>query len=113
MAKKKKETRIKEEKKRLMEVFEDLDQNKKKTVEKLIDTAAFISISLEDLEDDLNENGWTETYKNGDNQFGQKKSAAADVHIALTKNLNAITKQLLDIVPQSKRKSKLEDLMNK
>lgn len=37
---------------------------------------------------------------------------AADVHISLAKNLNAIVKQLLDLVPPAQRKSKLEELMD-
>lgn len=42
-----------------------------------------------------------------------KKAAAADVHISLTKNLNAITKQLLELVPPAQKESRLAELMNK
>ena len=42
-----------------------------------------------------------------------KKSAKADVHISLTKNLNALTKQLLDIVPAAQRNSKLQEMMTR
>lgn len=106
-------TRIKREKNRLNRIFSDLEENKKKTCQALIDRAAFITVSLEDLEDQLNESGWTETYQNGDNQFGVKKAAAADVHISLTKNLNAIIKQLLDLVPPAQKSSRLAEMMNK
>ena len=44
-------------------------------------------------------------------QSGWKKSAAADVHISLTKNLNTIIKQLLELVPPAQKRSKLEELM--
>ena len=111
MAKPKKETRIKREENRLREVFAGLEPNKLKTVNALIARAAFITISLEDLEIELNANGWTEWYENGRNQSGQKKSAAADAHISLTKNLNAIMKQLLDMVPPARSQSRLEELM--
>ena len=112
MAKAKTSTRINREKKRLQELFKDLDPNKLKTCQALIDRAAFITISLQDLEEELNEKGWTEEYVNGREQYGIKKSAAADVHISLTKNLNAIIKQLLDLVPPAQRASRLEELMN-
>ena len=69
-------------------------------------------VSLEDLEEELNETGWVETYQNGESQFGMKKSAAADVHISLTKNLNAIMKQLLDLVPPAQKESRLAALMD-
>ena len=113
MAKPKIKTRIAKEKERLLEIFKDLEPNKMSTCQALIDRAAFITISLEDLEDQLNKNGWTEPYQNGDNQFGMKKAAAADVHISLTKNLNAIIKQLLDLVPPAQKESRLKAMMDK
>ena len=113
MAKPKIETRIKKEKARLLEIFKDLEPNKLKTCHALIDRAAFITISLQDVEEQLNEIGWTEYYQNGENQSGWKKSAAADVHISLTKNLNAIIKQLLELVPPAQKASRLTEMMNR
>lgn len=110
MAKSTKETRIKREKKRLQEIFRDLEPNKLSVCSALIDRAAFIRVSLEDLEAQLNETGWIEPYQNGENQSGMKKSAAADVHISLTKNLNAIIKQLLDLAPPAQKEGKLSEL---
>lgn len=112
MAKAKKSTRISREKARLMELFKDLEPNKLQTCIALIDRAAFITVSLQDVEDQLNDIGFTEYYQNGESQSGWKKSAAADVHISLTKNLNTIIKQLLELVPPAKRRSKMEELMN-
>ena len=112
MAKLTKTTRIKREKDRLLQIFKDLDENKLKTCSALIDRAAFIKISLEDLEDQLNKTGWIEPYQNGENQSGMKKAAAADVHISLTKNLNSIIKQLLDLVPPAQKASRLSALMD-
>ena len=108
-----KETRIKKETRRLKAVFKDLDANKLKTVDALIKRAAFITVSLEDLEVELNATGWTEVYTNGKNQEGVKKAAAAEAHISLTKNLSTIMKQLLDLVPPAQKKeSKLQAMMN-
>ena len=112
MAKAKKITRINREKKRLLEIFAGLDENKLRTCYALIDRAAFITINLEDLEKELNEIGWTETYTNGKNQEGVKKSAAAEAHISLTKNLNAIMKQLLEFVPPVQKASRLMEVIN-
>ena len=113
MAKSKKMERIEKEKERLQDVFQDLEPNKLKTCQALIDRAAFITISLEDLEVQLNKTGWVEQYQNGENQTGMKKAAAADVHISLTKNLNAIMKQLLELVPPAQKESRLAAMMNK
>jgi hypothetical protein len=111
MTKAKKTTRIKKEKARLLEIFAGLDPNKLMVCSTLIDRAAFITVSLEDLEVELNETGWTETYTNGRNQEGVKKAAAAEAHISLTKNLNAIIKQLLELVPPAQKASRLDALM--
>ena len=113
MGKIKKETRIQRERERIAEIFKDLEPNKLRTCQALIDRAAFITISLEDLEQQLNKTGWVETYQNGENQSGMKKAAAADVHISLTKNLNTIIKQLLDLVPPAQKASRLAAMMNK
>lgn len=113
MANADKEKRVKKETRRLKTIFAELEPNKLKTVDALITRAAFITVSLEDLEAELNTNGWTEYYENGRNQSGQKKSAAADAHISLTKNLNAIMKQLLELVPPKQKTSRLSEMMNR
>ena len=113
MALTEKEKRIRKETKRLKAIFDGLEPNKLKAVDALIARAAFITVSLEDLEVQLNATGWVEPYQNGENQSGLKKAAAADVHISLTKNLNTIIKQLLDLVPPAQKASRLEALMKK
>lgn len=113
MAKASKKSRVKKEKQRLLNLFADLEPNKLQTCLPLIERAAFITVSLEDIEMQLNEIGFTEYYQNGDKQSGWKKSAAADVHISMTKNLNTIIKQLLELVPPAQKRSKLEELMAK
>lgn len=105
--------RIDKEKRRLRRLFRDLEPNKLKTCQAIIDRVAFITISLEDLEEQLNETGWIEPYKNGENQRGLKKAAAADAHISLTKNLNALMKQLLELVPPAQKESRLMEMMRK
>ena len=108
-----KETRIIQEKARLFEIFKSLEPNKLSTCQALIDRAAFITVSLEDLEEQLNISGWVEHYQNGEKQSGMKKAAAADVHISLTKNLNAIIKQLLDLTPPEQKEGRLAAMMTR
>lgn len=96
--------KIKREKNRLNKVFKDLDKNKFATVQSLINTAAFIAISLDELQDEINKKGYTEKYKNGANQYGIKQSSTVETHIAMTRNLTTIIKQLTDLAPQEKRK---------
>lgn len=99
-----KEQRIKSEKTRLKGIFKTLDENKKKLVTPLIEKAAFMSIELDDLQAIIEKDGWTSKYKNGENQYGTKKSPHAETYIALSKNYAAIIKQLTDLVPAAARK---------
>jgi len=106
------EARIKSEKGRLNKVFKNLDKNKLTTVQSLIDNATFMAITLEDLQEAINENGISEEYKNGANQWGKKQSPEVEVYIAMTRNLTAIIKELANLSPPAERKdSKLAALL--
>lgn len=100
-----KQERIKKEQRRLRAIFKDLDGNKKKLVTPLIDKAAFMSIELDELQEQIEQEGWISEYKNGENQYGTKRSPEADTYIALSKNYAAVIKQLVDLVPEPKRKA--------
>ena len=106
--------KIKAETKRLNKVFAELDNNKFVTVQSLINTAAFIIISLEEVQEKINKEGYVSEYKNGANQYGKKQSEAVEIHIAMTRNLTTIIKQLTDLVPSVKRKDgKLSEFTRK
>jgi len=66
----------------------------------MIEKAAFMSVTLDDLQDEININGVIEQYQNGANQFGVKKSAAVDVYNTMIKNYTSIMKQLTDLLPK-------------
>jgi len=77
----------------------------------VIKNAAFMAVSLEELQEIINEEGYTVEYQNGANQSGTKQSDAVKTHIAMTKNHAAIIKQLCDLVPPEKKKeSRLQAL---
>ena len=101
MGKPKAETRIKREREKLAEVFAKMDENKRKTAEKLMDNAAFMAVTLEDLRDSINENGCVSEYQNGENQFGTKKSPEVEVYNTMIKNYTTVIKTLCDLLPES------------
>lgn len=108
-----KDEKIKKEVRRLKKIFADLDKNKLQTVQNLIENAAFMSVTLEELQEKINAEGCTCEYQNGANQYGTKKSPEVEIHLAMTKNYTAVIKQLVDLVPPEKKKnSKLEALRN-
>ena len=106
-----KDQRIKKEIARLKRIFADLDKNKLQAVESLIKNAAFMAVSLEELQEIINEEGYVVEYQNGENQKGTKQSDAVKTHIAMTKNHASIVKQLADLAPpERKKESKLQAL---
>ena len=95
-----KHKRINNETTKLNNLFKDIDDKKKKTTVSLIENAAFMIITLEDLQEEININGATEKYQNGENQFGIKKSAAVEVYNTMIKNHMQILKQLTELLPK-------------
>ncbi|GHU92964.1 hypothetical protein FACS1894208_01320 [Clostridia bacterium] len=100
-----KEQKIKREIARLNKVFRDLDKNKRDTVDSLIKNTAFMAVSLEELQEIINTEGYETEYQNGENQFGKKQSEAVKTHIAMTKNHAQIMRTLADLAPPVKKKA--------
>ena len=95
-----KEKRIKKEKLRLKKIFKDIDKKKLDTVEGLIQRVAFLRITLEDLEDDLNKNGVYEMFTQSEKtEPYQRKRPSAEVYNNLITQYQKITKQLTDLLP--------------
>lgn len=92
--------RIKKEKTRLNGIFTKLPPNIKKIAKSLIENAAFMTITLEDLQKTITESGVTCEYKNGENQWGIKKSPEVEIHMQMTKNHSMVMKQLADLIPK-------------
>ena len=100
MAKASKDTRIKREVKRLTDLLSDLNEHKTKGVKSLVENAAFMSITLEDLQETINEKGVVSEYQNGENQWGTKKSPEVEIYNTMIKNHMSAIKQLTDLLPK-------------
>ena len=74
---KRKKERITAEIDRLSVLFDGIDENKKKLVRSMVEEVAFMTVTMQDLQEEIAENGTTDEYKNGANQYGRKQSAAA------------------------------------
>lgn len=49
----------------------------------------------------MNKHGCVEEYRNGETQYGMKKSAAADIYTTMYKNYIATIKQLAELAPDN------------
>ena len=87
--------------KRLNNLFKKMDSNTRKLVKALIENAAFMTITLQDLDKDITIKGYTEEYQNGENQFGTKKSTEMELYNTTIKNFSSIMKQLCDLLPKA------------
>lgn len=115
MAEKKQKTkqqRMDAEIKRLCKLFAEADESRKSVMQSLIENAAFMAVTLEDLQKEINENGAVSTYKNGENQYGTKKSPEVEIYNTMIKNHAAVLKQLSDMLPDgSSQKNELMEFV--
>ena len=107
----KKNANIEKEKQKMSKIFSKVDKNKKTIVEKLIDNVAFMSVTLDDLKEDIKTYGVKETYMNGSNQFGFKESIESKTYNTMLKNYMNAVKQLIDLLPDEEKKNAGEDLL--
>lgn len=91
---------IKKEILRLKRIFKDLEKDKWDTAISLIKNAAFMSVTLEDLQETINREGAVSEYQNGENQWGTKKSPEVEIYNTMIKNHMTIIKQLSDLLPK-------------
>lgn len=96
-----KDEAISKEIKRLRRIFKGTTGDKAAVVTRLIDNAAFMAVSLQELQEIINEKGYTEEYQNGEKQKGVKKSSEVDIYNTMIKNFNTTMKQLIDLLPDS------------
>ena len=98
-----KNKKIKKEENRIKKLFKELPENKKKMSEQLIKNAAFMSITLEELIEDIKVYGVKETYVNGKDQYGFKESIESKTYNTMVKNYMSIMKQLNEMLPEDKK----------
>lgn len=101
---KSKEILINCEIKRLNKIFGLKGENAKGFQQELIQNAAFMAVSLRELQKIINENGYSDEYQNGRDQGGTKKTPEVDIYNTMIKNFNTTMKQLYEMMPESGEK---------
>lgn len=109
-----KDKRISAEKKKLEKLFKDLEINlggaegkgvykvKDLPIGRLIDRAAFMKVTLEDIEEDINENGYSEMFTQSENVPPYpKRRSCVETYNTMVKNYTAVCKQLQEFLPKS------------
>ena len=78
-----------------------MDKKTQSTCESLIDDAAFMAVTLDELRKIIARDGPVERYQNGENQKGLKKSAAVEAYDKMVNTYTKVTKQLVDMLPKT------------
>jgi hypothetical protein len=79
-----------------------MDRDRLKAAEKLIDSAAFLAVSLQELQEGIDESGLTCRYQNGPNQWGYKRAPEADLYAVLLPQYRATIRMLIELLPEGK-----------
>lgn len=111
-----KKARIKKEVNRLKRLFAKIDDNKKKLVFATIEDVAFMTVTMQDLRDQIVRDGTTAEYKNGENQYGTKQSPDAQLYLQMSQKQTQAMKILVDCLPKTEkplqRSDGFEDFVN-
>lgn len=113
MAELSKEERIQTEIIKLQQIFAELPENKLKLITPLIENASFMKVTLEDLRENIVNEGVREKYQNTEKQFGYKKSTSLTAYNTLIKNYTSTIDRLEKFLPpEVAKKSKLDELID-
>ena len=97
--------RTKAEKNRLVRIYKDVPKENKSIIDGLINRAAFMRVTLEDMEIDLDTNGFVEPFTQSEKTDPyDRERPVARLYNTMNKNYQSIIKQLSDLVPKIEKK---------
>lgn len=106
-----KEELVKKEFNKIKRTFKEMSPDLKKLNQKLMYNAAWLAVSLDELTETMDENGVVIEYKNGENQYGTKKSPESELYTSWSKQYSTTMKQLSDLLPKEKPSRKSDELL--
>ena len=96
-----KSQRIKAEYERIVALYNDLPEDKKQLFDGLIRRGAYIRVTLEDMEADIDEGGYVESFTQSEKTDPyERQRPVASLYNSLLKNYQTIMKQLSDALPE-------------
>ncbi|HBF3639229.1 hypothetical protein [Clostridioides difficile] len=105
-----KEKKIKQEVSRLKKNYKDLEKEKVKILDGLVNEAAFLKISLEETREILTKEGLTEIFKQGKQEF-ERERLQVKIYLNFMKLYSSVMKQLIDIIPSDKKQEEEDKLI--
>ena len=105
------EERIEEEVERLNDIFEDVTPEKKKVAQGIIEEVAFMRITLQDLKEEINENGTIDIMPQGEYSI-RRQSPEVQTYNTMIQRYNTAYKELFNLLPKEVV-SDIDDEFNK
>lgn len=93
---------IKKEEKKLNTIFKDIPEDKKSLCEGLIKNAAFMYVTLEELQEEINENGAMIKYQSGNGFDTIRDNPAQKAYTTMISRYTGIIDQLNKMLPSDK-----------
>lgn len=98
-----KDKAIKKEMLRLKRILKDIDDNRKKSAEGLIQEAAFMRATLQELKQLVDENGPIDEMPQGDYTILREHPALKSYN-TMIQRYNTVCKELINLLPKTERK---------
>lgn len=93
--------RINAEEKRLRTIYKNIDKDNKAIIDGLIQRAAYMRVTLEDWEKDIDTNGYIEMFTQSEKTAPyERERPVIRLYNTMNKNYQSIIKQLSDLVPK-------------
>lgn len=80
--------------------------------EQLIEEAAMYATTLQEINEIITRDGVVDFYQNGENQWGSKKSVAAELKPKYTSTYQSLIKQLSELLPTENEKDAAKEIMD-
>lgn len=100
MEKNDKESQLKKELNKLRKIFKDLPEESKKLSEGLIQNAAFMHVTLLELQEDIKEHGAMINCTSGNGFETLKDNPAQKAYTTMISRYSLVIKQLTDLLPE-------------
>ena len=108
-----KEERINKEERRLRGSYRKIPKEKMKVADGLIRRAAYMRITLEDYETDLDTNGYIEMFSQSERLDPyERERPVARLYNTMNKNYQSIIRQLADLLPKALKDEDEDDGFN-
>ena len=86
---------------RFASIYDAAAPEKQSMCLQLITKVVFMEEQLSNLQVKIRENGVVSEYKNGENQYGLRRSPEVDVYNSMIKNYTSVIKQINDLLPDA------------